>query len=263
MTLTFAATDLSARAPMLLPCIEDLFFDEAEMRRVVPGWVVDWMVGRAGAAKGPRAGLWALPHSDDMPVIVGARLALGFPGLISAVPLYRKDEGGLVRMLVVDGALSGGLPVDAVTGLLPARPILRLSTDGAVAAEPVTPTGTRAAFTAAFESLRAAQDRMAPPVSAAADAGGDDDERWRRFALAYGALEELLVQSDARWTASEDGESARDALKRIAKARGTDAAAMVARFDGLMKHVDGWDAPLAGKAGADASACRLRLTQKA
>ncbi|GGK48061.1 patatin-like phospholipase family protein [Salinarimonas ramus] len=97
-----------------------------------------------------------------------------------------------------------------------------------------------------------------------------DDHRWRRFLVAYARLEETLAKTAARWTGAGSGESMAEAMKRIAKDPSsfddTDPEtmrAMLERFDGLMRHVAGWDEPLASKADIPQPESALRITPKA
>jgi len=68
-----------------------------------------------------------LPTGGELPIIVIARLSLSFPGLISAIPLYRadgpqEDNIQLKRCLFSDGGISSNFPIHFFDNLLPSRP---------------------------------------------------------------------------------------------------------------------------------------------
>ena len=73
-------------------------------------------------------------QSDDLPVVILARMSLSFPGLIAVVPLHRIDhtlvqlEGAqkIRRCLFSDGGISSNFPVHFFDRFLPsADPDLR------------------------------------------------------------------------------------------------------------------------------------------
>jgi hypothetical protein len=74
--------------------------------------------------------LLPLPAAADLPVVVGARMSLSFPVLISAVPLYAVDymrdlhrkERAPERCWFSDGGICSNFPVHFFDSALPARP---------------------------------------------------------------------------------------------------------------------------------------------
>ena len=97
-----------------------------------------------------------------------------------------------------------------------------------------------------------------------------DDHRWRRFLVAYARLEDTLAKSASRWTGEGGAESFADFVKRVSKdpksfGRTPDDVSrrMIARFDALMRHVAGWDGPLAPQADIPEPPSDLRITPKA
>src|SRR5262249_3435391 len=73
----------------------------------------------------------ALPISEDMPVLLGVRLSVSFPILLSAIPLYSVDrtlhanaEGPAeaTRVLFSDGGICSNFPMHFVDAGLPSRP---------------------------------------------------------------------------------------------------------------------------------------------
>src|SRR6266511_819964 len=105
INLEFMTTNLTLRRPYRLPWqTREYFLDPRELRRWFPPTVVSWLENNPPA---PPAGAddareWALlcklleplrplPAPDELPVIVGARMSLSFPLLLSAVPLWTLD----------------------------------------------------------------------------------------------------------------------------------------------------------------------------
>jgi hypothetical protein len=79
--------------------------------------------------------LLPLPAAADLPVIVGARMSLSFPVLISAVPLYMVDytrdvhdqERAPERCWFSDGGICSNFPVHFFDAPLPARPTFAIN----------------------------------------------------------------------------------------------------------------------------------------
>lgn len=141
-------TDLSSGRPYQLPLGTKIFsFRKSEFERLFPHRIVHYLTetgGRHMAATGSTEPFkdasgnddyYKLPDGDDFPVLLVARLSLSFPGLISAVPLYRfdntvKDEKGrstFVRCLFSDGGITSNFPIHFFDGLLPRRPTFGIS----------------------------------------------------------------------------------------------------------------------------------------
>jgi predicted acylesterase/phospholipase RssA len=76
---------------------------------------------------------------EDLPIVVAARMSLSFPGLICAVPLWRKDPSyndenkqereKFRRCLFSDGGLSSNFPIHFFDRLLPTSPTFAISLD--------------------------------------------------------------------------------------------------------------------------------------
>lgn len=85
---------------------------------------------RVKAAREQWARLLPLPAGADLPVVVGARMSLSFPVLISAVPLYAVDymrdlhpkERSPERCWFSDGGICSNFPVHFFDSALPGRP---------------------------------------------------------------------------------------------------------------------------------------------
>lgn len=93
ISLEVMTTNLNHNEPYLFPRKSDTFlFEEAEMRDFFPDYVVDYMVREAPSPKVRLPeGFHFLPRGDAMPVIVPVRMAISFPILLCAVPLYTVD----------------------------------------------------------------------------------------------------------------------------------------------------------------------------
>jgi predicted acylesterase/phospholipase RssA len=103
--LEFMTTNLTQRRPMRLPWVgpEVFFFDPSQFRQFFPERVVAHLERHPPPppeARDPAdwellcellAPLRPLPQPGDLPVVVGARLSLSFPLLLSAVPLWAID----------------------------------------------------------------------------------------------------------------------------------------------------------------------------
>lgn len=124
--------------------LRDYFYDVQEWSRLFPPSVMRWLerharsVGPVHATGGSGGGrmLRALPAPDQLPVIVAVRLSVGFPGLLSAIPMYTLAQGhGLqqpahgqparfeaVKVYFTDGGITSNLPVQVFDAPLPGRP---------------------------------------------------------------------------------------------------------------------------------------------
>jgi len=137
--LRTVTTDISTRRPHALPMQgPDHWFSEAEFRRLFPPRVIDHLLAHcppAGPLPGEHPGDLRLFRATDgrMPVVVLVRLSLSFPGLISAVPLWRVDQTlatpEVVRCLFSDGGLSSNFPVHFFDTVLPHTPTFGIALD--------------------------------------------------------------------------------------------------------------------------------------
>ena len=126
---------ISHRFPFLEGSWGQLYFDKGEFDELFPKSVVDWMVKHAaGIRHGDRLevpeGFHPIPKPSDLPILLGARMSLSFPVLLSAVPLYaanfeRAPENGkypLERCWFSDGGLTSNFPIHFFDAPLPGRP---------------------------------------------------------------------------------------------------------------------------------------------
>ena len=105
--LTTITTDLTHGTSERFPLqTRGWAFKRSELARLFPPDVVEHLVAHGVAPTDPvrvaalaGAGLHPLPSPDLLPILLGARISLSFPLLLSAVPLY-MDAGGERRPLV-------------------------------------------------------------------------------------------------------------------------------------------------------------------
>jgi predicted acylesterase/phospholipase RssA len=127
VALEMLTTDLSYARP--LRCRRDLAgyaFDAQEFLAFLPEAVVRHMVAVADGVPSAEADITTrrlrpLPV-DDLPVLAAVRLSLSFPGLLSAVPLYRER----VRHLFSDGGISANFPIHFFDAWFTSRPTFGL-----------------------------------------------------------------------------------------------------------------------------------------
>ncbi len=158
--LVLTTTNLSHQVPHRFPFLEKpgmrLYFCRDELSQVLPKPVVDSMARATYAAQ--RAHLesgnedrkaiaqwltfvaggkvyWRLPRPEQLPVLLGVRMSLSFPLLLSAVRLHAwrcddltsegetRDQKPFLRPCwFSDGGITSNFPVTMFDSLLPARP---------------------------------------------------------------------------------------------------------------------------------------------
>jgi predicted acylesterase/phospholipase RssA len=144
ITLRTMTADLNHAQPFVVPFEgHTLIINMKEMEQLFPGRVVQHLQDRAAGADefvfaDPCNHFALLPTDDAFPVVVAARLSLGFPLLLSAVPLYTIARSALVRKtpgspLVLektdlqknwfsDGGIASNFPIHFFDVWLPSRP---------------------------------------------------------------------------------------------------------------------------------------------
>lgn len=137
ITLATVTTDLTSQRPFQLPLKvpNHYYFREEELNRVIPARVVRWMMQVSADTKqqitieGRSETIYAVPVDGNFPVILCTRMSMSFPGLIQAVPLWRRDKeiGDWVRCLFSDGGISSNLPVHMFDAWLPRRPTFAIT----------------------------------------------------------------------------------------------------------------------------------------
>ncbi|MFI5506153.1 hypothetical protein ACIA48_01700 [Mycobacterium sp. NPDC051804] len=136
VTLT---TNLSQSASETFPFSDETWaFKPDDMRKLFPEPVADHLLrlGQEATQRSSKkaelgaAGLLKLPSPDDIPVLLGARISLSFPVLISAIPLWRltfiQQESNWIpeyrEVWLSDGGICSNMPVHLFDHPLPSRP---------------------------------------------------------------------------------------------------------------------------------------------
>jgi len=144
-TMVTLTTNLSRGTSEQIPFREAIWaFRPAEFKRLFAEDVVAHMVAKAGTPDRPGVAealgpdMLLLPEPEDLPVIVGTRMSLSFPILLSAVPLYgltpvRKGEQWAIEFrpnLFSDGGITSNLPIHLFDAPLPDRPTYAINLAG-------------------------------------------------------------------------------------------------------------------------------------
>jgi len=125
---------VSHRFPFVEGSWGQLFAKESDFAELFPESVVLWMKRHAQERRHTDVtvppGYFGLPKPADLPILLGARMSLSFPFLVSAVPLYAADpinrspDGKipLERCWFSDGGLTSNFPLHFFDAPLPSRP---------------------------------------------------------------------------------------------------------------------------------------------
>jgi len=142
--LAMMTTSLMEKCPYTLPMLEEhehrFLFEKSEWARIFPDWVMAFLTKGPPLplkpSDGARGEYYHFPDAAGLPIIVGARMSLSFPLLISAVPLWRPDftlkEGEREKLrpcLFSDGGLSSNFPIHFFDHLMPNSPTFAISLD--------------------------------------------------------------------------------------------------------------------------------------
>jgi hypothetical protein len=146
--LRMVTTSLTLGRPFTFPLATEIFyFRSDDLRRLFPGYVVDWLEehARASDASKPnevarhaylkQRGYLPLPLAGELPVILGTRMSLSFPILLSAVRLWAIDwtraentsnptQPLIEPVWFSDGGVSSNFPIALFDAPLPRRPTL-------------------------------------------------------------------------------------------------------------------------------------------
>jgi predicted acylesterase/phospholipase RssA len=137
ITLEMLTTDLCAGTQNQLPFRSRIWaFDPNEFEKLFPQRIVKWMKDHPASALSDgdievfarfRAnGLYPMPPSDDLPIIVAVRMSLSFPILLSTVPLhavdYTQDGNPIVVHRFSDGGITSNFPIHFFDAAIPGRP---------------------------------------------------------------------------------------------------------------------------------------------
>ncbi len=139
--LQLISTCLTFGRPYALPRLDDKFhFDPAQMARLLPRHVVDYMVAQAQQSPPTKPDnvpwptdrtLLPLPVGSKMPVILATRMSLSFPALFTLVPLWHPNENARDRrfepVYFSDGGITSNLPIHFFDSPLPRWPTLAIN----------------------------------------------------------------------------------------------------------------------------------------
>ncbi|HEX4761124.1 MAG TPA: patatin-like phospholipase family protein [Thermoleophilaceae bacterium] len=125
-------TDLSAGRPVLVPeGLSGYRFQPRAWRRLFPDHVLSRLI-RAARELPEDAEIdlddtnsYACPTAD-LPVVVGVRLSLSFPGLMSAIPITHVDDEEPNKRLFSDGGISSNFPIHFFDLWFPSHPTFGL-----------------------------------------------------------------------------------------------------------------------------------------
>jgi predicted acylesterase/phospholipase RssA len=112
---------------------QQFYFHPDDFRRLFPETIVGWLMEHPGAGLRAENGYHPLPEPADLPIVMAARLSLSFPGLLSAVPLYRKDKDGDGEFRVCwfsDGGIASNFPIHFFDSPVPRWPTLAINLAG-------------------------------------------------------------------------------------------------------------------------------------
>ena len=143
--LVTTTTNVSQGTALEFPFGDDQLwaYRSEDLARVLPGPVLRALDG-ARSTREPtprqrealeRGGLRLLPDTADLPVLLGVRLSLSFPVLLSAVPLHTWAAGpdgdpGWARCWLSDGGITSNLPVHLFDSPVPRRPTYAVNLSG-------------------------------------------------------------------------------------------------------------------------------------
>jgi hypothetical protein len=137
---TNATRGVSHRFPFVEGVWGPLYFNEVELAKLFPPRMVDWLKDHSPTQRKDKhadpnrmgekllipPGFYRLPSAAKLPILLGVRMSLSFPFLLSQVPLhtpqYRGSEAKLRRCLFSDGGLTSNFPIHFFDAPLPSRP---------------------------------------------------------------------------------------------------------------------------------------------
>jgi predicted acylesterase/phospholipase RssA len=196
INLQMVTTNLALSRPETLPrSTHGLWFRQSEIEQLFSPRIVQHLVGKARTPKDKQrekiarsAGLLPLPLEDDIPVVVGARMSLSFPILLSAVPLYAFDSSfqkpQLTRCWYSDGGITSNLPIHFFDQIIPRWPTFAFNLTGFHPEHPYDPKDESKNIWLPSTNLAGQQPRMAWP--------DEDKEGRKRLAHFFGAIQETM-----------------------------------------------------------------------
>jgi hypothetical protein len=173
--------------------LENFMFNATEMRKLFPNYVVDHMINcPPSPLANPESVVippeklpqdyYLLPDKDHLPVVVGARLSLSFPLLLSAVPFYTLSASAFnarnsIRVFdpkehfqknwFSDGGICSNFPIEFFDAWLPSRPtfginLTSMPTDATTSVIAAPLPGQQSVNTTDDVYLPRAEDRLDP-----------------------------------------------------------------------------------------------------
>jgi hypothetical protein len=150
ISIALTTTDITRGTSHTFPHLEGaggwrgrLYFKASELEQLFPKSMVEWMVTKSGkplefldeyGKPADATDVYALPGSDHLPLLLGARMSMSFPFLLSAVPLYTPDETDLDdnpitlhKLWFSDGGLTSNFPIHFFDSMVPRRPTFGIS----------------------------------------------------------------------------------------------------------------------------------------
>ncbi len=132
--LQVITTCLSQGRPYLFPFAdtEIFYFRTDQFNQLFPRDIVDWLVARSPTPDGDveNPDYYQLPAAEDLPIMMAARISLSFPILLSAIPLWSKNESGFKQCWFSDGGISSNFPIHFFDSPIPRWPTLAINLGG-------------------------------------------------------------------------------------------------------------------------------------
>jgi hypothetical protein len=152
INLNMMTTDLTRARPTRLPDdLASFWFCEQELQRLFPIAVVEHLLDDSRAPERiQRDGRTYCRFPEDineLPVIIGTRMSLSFPVLLSGIPLYTAsdDRTVLYQHWFSDGGIGSNFPIHFFDTWLPNRPTFGLNLTPAAKPDSVALAGPRRA----------------------------------------------------------------------------------------------------------------------
>jgi hypothetical protein len=150
ISIALTTTDITRGTSHTFPHLEGtgrwrgrLYFRASELEQLFPKSVVEWMVAKSEKPleffdecgnPSDATDVYALPEPHELPLLLGARMSMSFPFLLSAVPLYTPDETDfddnpitLHKLWFSDGGLTSNFPIHFFDSMVPRRPTFGIS----------------------------------------------------------------------------------------------------------------------------------------
>jgi hypothetical protein len=152
--LTMMSTDLSYARPVRVPDGLDGYWYKPGDFAGYPDGIVEAM--KRGSKPAGVEGYRLMPIAD-LPVLIGVRLSLSFPILLSAMPLHRPGGGEKPSLhLLSDGGISSNFPIHFFDAWFPGRPTFGIdlaSHPGGAADDVFMPSDPRVPSPARWDSV--------------------------------------------------------------------------------------------------------------